>query len=177
MSSDMDPLEFEILGRFFAAPATTTATGKLSWRFPSAEQSATGVELPRWSDSLPTELQVNNETYEFGRVPRRDAKHSDKPAAFKSFKKAREVRAKASFGEHQIEIHCRITAKKEGKWYLWFHANPIRGAAPRPTSDNQADIQQLPDAELAGKLLSGGYRSTSPSSDQLKPEAQAPKMF
>jgi hypothetical protein len=70
-------------------------------------------------------LQVNNETYEFGRVPRRDAKHSDKPAAFKSFKKAREVRAEASFGEHQIEIHCRVTARKEGKWYLWFRANQV----------------------------------------------------
>ena len=155
MSSDTDPLEFEILGRFFAAPATTTATGKLSWRFPSAEQSATGVELPRWSDSLPTELQVNNETYEFGRVPRRDAKHSDKPAAFKSFKKAREVRAKASFGEHQIEIHCRITAKKEGKWYLWFHANPIRSSAAKPALDNQGGRQTSSEEDTLKKLLLG----------------------
>ncbi len=155
MSSDTDPLEFEILGRSFAAPATTTATGKLSWRFPSGEQSAAGVELPRWSDSLPTELQVNNETYEFGRVPRREAKHSDKPAAFKSFKKAREVRAEASFGEHQIELHCRVTARKEGKWYLWFRANPIRGSAVRPSSGNQDDAEQTSDEELARKLFSG----------------------
>ena len=132
MSSDTEPIEFETLGRSFVAPASTTSSGKLSWKFPTGEESASGIELDRWGDSLPAKLRVDDKEYDFGRVPRQGAARSDRPAAFKPFNKAREVRAKASFGEHQIEIHCRVTARKEDKWYLWFRANPIHGSAAKP---------------------------------------------
>jgi len=155
MSHNTGPIGFEILGRSFVAPASTTPSGKLSWKFPTGEESTSGIELDRWSDSLPSKLRVDDKEYDFGRVPRRGAARSDKPAGFKPYNKAREVRAKASFGEHQIEIHCRVTARKEGKWYLWFRANPIRGSAVRPSSGNQDDAEQTSDEELARKLFSG----------------------
>ena len=155
MSHNTGPIGFEILGRSFVAPASTTPSGKLSWKFPTGEESTSGIELDRWSDSLPPKLRVDDKEYDFGRVPRRGAARSDKPAGFKPYNKAREVRAKASFGEHQIEIHCRVTARKEGKWYLWFRANPIRGSAAKPALDHQGGRQSSLDEDTLKKLLLG----------------------
>jgi len=133
----------------------TTNNGKISWRFPANDQSSTGIDLEPWDDSLPAHLKVANTKYEFGPVPRRGADSPDNQTKFKSFSKAREVRTKASFDERQIDLHCRITAKKDGNWYLWLRADPIRGSAPKPLPGDQAVAQNMSDAELAGRLLSG----------------------
>ena len=155
MSPDTGPLEFEILGRIFVAPMKTTNNGKISWRFPDNDQSSAGIDLEPWDNSLPAHLKVANTKYEFGPVPRRGADRSDNQTKFKSFSKAREVRTKASFGERRIDIHCRITAKKDGNWYLWLRADPIRGSVAKPALDNQGARQTSSDEDTLKKLLLG----------------------
>jgi hypothetical protein len=99
-------------------------------------------------------LRVDDKEYDFGRVPRRGAARSDKPAGFKPYNKAREVRAKASFGEHQIEIHCRVTARKEGTWYLWFRATQVGSSGSRPPSATRP--KKSADSESLNRKWLGG---------------------
>ena len=139
MSIEDDPIEITVLGRTFEAPATRTAKGSLFWNFPVEATLGGGVELDALGESLPTVLTVNGRDHKFGRGPKNSRSSvSGQTTGFKPFTKAREVRTEAHIGSHLLEIHSRVTLRRNGKWYFWFRAE-------RPGQN-----QQLPDRAARG---------------------------
>jgi hypothetical protein len=124
MSIEDDPIEITVLGRTFEAPATRTAKGSPFWNFPIAGAlSGRGVELDAPGESFPTVLTVNGRDHKFGRVPKNSGSSvSGQTTRFKPFTKAREVRTETHIGSHLLEIHSRVTLRRNGKWYFWFRA-------------------------------------------------------
>ena len=140
MSSDADAIEITVLTSTFEAPARRTAKGSLFWRFPSDEaHSGSGIELDALGESLPTVLTVNGKDYEFGRVPKKSKSSvSGSATAFKPFTKTREVRTEAHLGNHLLEIHSRVTLRRNGKWYFWFRAKQLGENQQKPDRDDGA---------------------------------------
>jgi hypothetical protein len=134
MSIEDDPIEITVLGRTFEAPATRTAKGSLFWNFPiEATLGGSGVELAAPGGSLPTVLTVNGRDHKFGRVPKNSRSSvSGQTTGFKPFTKAREVRTEAHIGSHLLEIHSRVTLRRNGKLYFWFRAEQPRQNQQQP---------------------------------------------
>jgi hypothetical protein len=136
MSEDVP---FEIAGRGFEAVKQTGTKGRTYWRFP-AEDGSSDNEIDPLADDLPTELIVNGETFTFGPVPKKQAAPGDGPAAFKPFHKTREVRDISSIEDQPVTIHCRVTKRGNGKWWMWLNIDPKKtppvGEGDRQTSDS-----------------------------------------
>lgn len=123
MSDDDTLLVIEILGHTFESFAMKTKKGSLYWKFPEDG----GTEIEPLGESLPTVLTVNGSDYEFGPIPKRGTSStSEGVVAFKSFEKAREVRIETHIDGHLLNIHCRVTVRRTGKWNFWFRARQVR---------------------------------------------------
>lgn len=113
---------FEIERREFEAIKKTGTNGRVFWRFPGGDES--GSEIEAWVSGLPSSLSCAGETFAFGRVPRR-VKKSDGSVSYKPFEKAREVRGQIFLDGEEIDLHCRVTVRKNNKyWWIWLHLDP-----------------------------------------------------
>jgi hypothetical protein len=120
MSGETDPIRFEVLGHRFEASAFHGTRGRIWWALCDETGDSSGMEIGPLGSALPAGLTVNGEEYEFQPVPNK----GDTPG-FKPFNKTRRLQAEASFAGHRIRIHCRITAKKNKMWNLWFQARRV----------------------------------------------------
>lgn len=147
MSEDVP---FEIAGHCFEAVKQTGTTGRTYWRFPAKDGSSDN-EIDPLSENLPTELIVNGETFTFGPVPKKGkgAASGDGAADFKSFHKTREVRDISAIEDQPVTIHCRVTKRKNGKWWMWLNIDPRKTDEQSEATEMSTDLSSnapTPDA-------------------------------
>ena len=142
MQNETDSIRFEILGHHFEASALHGAKGGVWWALCDEAGDRSGMEISPLGSGLPAVLTVNGEEYEFQPVPKRGS-----TTEFRPFKKTRQLRCETSFGSHRINIHCRLTSKRNKMWNLWFLATRVAGtgnspeaAAPDPPRDGGLKI-------------------------------------
>ena len=149
MYDETDPIRFKILGHRFEALAIHGTKGGVWWALCDDWGNSDGMEIGPLGLVLPAGLTVNEEEYEFQPVPIK----GDIPG-FKPFNKTRRLQAEASFAGHQINIHCRITAKKNNMWNLWFQARRVtRTSSKRVTRTSSKPQLATPDPAPGGGLV------------------------
>mgnify|MGYP001211499858 CR=1 FL=1 len=148
MSANQKPFEFEICGQKLEATRKEASGKRPSWRYPDPGESSAGVDIEPLAKELPDVITINEEEFAFGPVPKKG------PPGFRPLHKTREVKVETVLDGHDIAVHCRVTVRRNHKWYLWLRAEPVRGSGSRSPSATRPG--RSPDKEsLEKKWLSG----------------------
>lgn len=154
VDAEVKPIEFKILGQRFEAPPRDIPDEPRSWKYPDNRESTAGAEIEPLAATLPEVLTVNEEEIKFGPVPQRKTGGSDQVTGTRPFKKTREVRVETTFDGYKIEVHCRVTVRRNGKWYLWLRAGPVHSSGSRSPSATRTE--RSPDSESLNKKWING---------------------
>ena len=125
----MTDIQFELCGKQFTAAEITAPNSSSIWRYPEVDTNE-AKEIEALSSELPESISIDGHSYQFGPVPKKD----NSPKDYKPFNKAREVRCEASLADKKVTLHCRITSRKNGKWFFWLHIDPTQSASPNRNS-------------------------------------------
>ena len=112
----MGGVEFEVCGKSFVAVEQTGPKGNAMWRYPEIDDEE-HREIEPLASELPGSILIAGSKHQFGEVRTRSG-------GTKPFSKSRELRADSDVDGIPISIHCRITKRRNGKWYFWLHINP-----------------------------------------------------
>ena len=140
VDTEDSPIELIILGHRFEVAAIRGPKGGVWWALCDESGNRDGVDVSPLGSALPAGLTVNGEEYEFQPVP-----NSGDTPGFKPLQKTRQLRSETHLGSHRINIHCRITVKRNKLWHLWFQAQRVggKGTAPPPSTTDPPTAQGL----------------------------------
>jgi hypothetical protein len=152
VDTEVDPIELIIVGHRFEVSARRWSRGGVWWTLCDEEGNPGAMEIKPLGSVLPARLTVNGEDHELQPVPKKGD-----VSAFKPFNKTRQLRTEASFAGHRINIHCRITAKKNKMWRLWFQARRVTraGSKPEPAAPDPAPAKKAPAKKTPPKKTPG----------------------
>lgn len=131
----MGGIEFELCDKSFVAVEQTGPKGNPLWRYPEIDDEEHREIEPLASD-LPESILIAGRKHQFGEVRTRNG-------GTRPFTKAREVRADTEVAGAPANIHCRVTKRRNGKWYFWLQINPKQPSqnhqrSSRPNSQDDA---------------------------------------
>jgi len=154
----MGDIEFELCGKQFIAIQKTTSNGKPMWRYPATDENEL-KEIDPLADELPESISIAGELYQFGPVP----KKGNNPTATKSLSKTREVRTSAVIEDMEVEIHTRVTKRKNGKWYFWLHINLKRSSLSQNAGNQSIGNREQAASASADDALEKLLQTVDPS--------------
>ena len=112
----MGGVEFKLCGKSFVAVEQTGPKGNPMWRYPQINDEQ-HREIEALASELPESILIDGKDHQFGTVKKKNG-------GTKPFAKAREVRANTEVANAPVSIHCRVTTRRNGKWYFWLHIDP-----------------------------------------------------
>ena len=112
----MGGIEFELGDKSFVAVEQTGPKGNPMWRYPEIDDEEHREIEPLASD-LPESILIAGRKHQFGEVRTRNG-------GTRPFTKARELRADTEVAGAPANIHCRVTKRRNGKWYFWLKIDP-----------------------------------------------------
>ena len=119
----MGDIGFELCDKSFVAVEQTGPKGSPMWRYPEIDDEEHRETEPLASE-LPESILIAGSEHQFAVVTKKDG--SPKP-----FGKTREVKTESDVDDKPVKIHCRVTKRRNGKWYFWLHINPSRATSTR----------------------------------------------
>ena len=127
----MDNIEFQIADVAFEAVKSAIGKGRVHWRFP-ADSASSGYETEPLSETLPDSLQCLGQQLNFGPVTKKNRGSEQSEKKQKDVTKAREVNELITIEETIFQLRCRVTRRRNKKWWIWLHIDPV----PRPVAKN-----------------------------------------